>query len=97
MDLCQIYGEGVFDPLLRRISMSKVKVTREKSVLHFYHPPAVYGMYRQSEKKLVKQQYLPYMSPQYGESLAAEIVSLVGAPRVISTGFASWQRYSTAV
>ena len=24
-------------------------------------------MYRQSEKKLVKQQYLPYMSPQNGE------------------------------
>jgi len=24
-------------------------------------------MYRQSEKKLVKQQYLPYMSSQYGE------------------------------
>ena len=26
-----------------------------------------YGTYRQSEKKLVKQQYLLYMSPQYGE------------------------------
>jgi len=25
------------------------------------------GMYRQSEKKLVKQQYFLYMSPQYGE------------------------------
>jgi len=25
------------------------------------------GMYRQSEKKLVKQQYLPHMSLQYGE------------------------------
>ena len=40
-------------------------------------------MYRQSEKKLVKQQYLLYMSPQYGELglLAAEIVSLVwGTP-----------------
>jgi len=37
-------------------------------------------MYRQSEKKLVKQQYLLYMSPQYG-LLAAEIVSLVwGTP-----------------
>ena len=35
-------------------------------------------------KKLVKQQYLLYMSPQYGElgPLAAEIVSLVwGTPR----------------
>jgi len=28
-----------------------------------------WGMYRQSEKKLVKQQYLPHMSPQYGELL----------------------------
>ena len=40
-------------------------------------------MYRQSEKKLVKQQYLLYMSSQYGElgPLAAEIVSLVwGTP-----------------
>jgi len=40
-------------------------------------------MYRQSEKKLVKRQYLLYMSPQYGElgPLAAEIVSLVwGTP-----------------
>jgi len=26
-----------------------------------------YGMYQQSEKKLVKQQYLLHMSPQYGE------------------------------
>ena len=40
-------------------------------------------MYRRSEKKLVKQQYLLYMSPQYGElgPLAAEIFSLVwGTP-----------------
>jgi len=40
-------------------------------------------MYRQLEKKLVKQQYLPYMSSQYGElgPLVAEIVSLVwGTP-----------------
>jgi len=29
-------------------------------------------MYRQSEKKLVKQQYLPHMFPQYGP-LTAEI------------------------
>jgi len=28
--------------------------------------------------------------------LAAEIVSLVLAPQLISTGFASWQRYCTA-
>jgi len=36
-----------------------------------------------NRKKLVKQQYLPYMSPQYGElgPLAAEIISLVwGTP-----------------
>jgi len=33
------------------------------------------GMYQQSEKKLVKQQYLLYMSQQYGElgPLTAEI------------------------
>jgi len=29
--------------------------------------------------------------------LAAEIISLVWAPHVISTGFASWQRYCMAV
>jgi len=29
--------------------------------------------------------------------LAAEIVSLFGAPLQISTGFASWQRYYTAL
>jgi len=57
-----------------------------------------YGTYRQS-KKLVKQQYLPhtcrYNMVNFGP-LAAEIVSLVGAPEQISTGFASWQRYCTA-
>jgi len=42
-------------------------------------------MYRQSVKKLVQQQYLLYMSSQYGElrfgPLAAEIASLVwGTP-----------------
>jgi len=37
-------------------------------------------MYRQSEKKLVKQQYLLHMFPQY-DPLAAEIVSGVwGTP-----------------
>jgi len=37
-------------------------------------------MYRQSEKKLVKQQYLLQMSPHYGE-LAAEIDPVVwGTP-----------------
>ena len=57
-------------------------------------------------KKLVKQQYLPHISPQYGELrlLAAEIVSSLwalwlpsfrhfGASQLISTGFASWQHY----
>jgi len=50
-------------------------------------------------KKLVKQQYLLHMSPQYVElrpTIAAEIVSLVWAPLQISTGFASWQSYCTA-
>ena len=40
-------------------------------------------MYRQSEKKLVKQQYLLHMSPQYVElrpTIVTEIVSLVWAP-----------------
>jgi len=37
-------------------------------------------MYQQLEKKVVKQQYLLYTSPQYGE-LAAEIILLVwGTP-----------------
>ena len=49
-------------------------------------------------KKLVKQQYL-YMLPQYGELRPTSgwdrFVSLA-APHVISTGFASWQRYCTA-
>jgi len=37
-------------------------------------------------KKVVKQQYVLQMSPQYGP-LAAEIVSLVWAPHQMSTGF----------
>ena len=46
-------------------------------------------MYRQSEKKLVKQQYLLHMSPQYGElgPLAAEIVSLVWGTPANFNGF----------
>ena len=46
-------------------------------------------MYRQSEKKLVKQQYLLYMSPQYGElgPLAAEILSLVWGTPANFNGF----------
>jgi len=53
-------------------------------------------------KKLVKQQYqyLPNMSPQYGELRPTSgwdrFVSL-GHPLQISTGFASWQRYFTTV
>jgi len=59
-------------------------------------------MYRQLEKKLVKQQYLLQMSLQYYNMvnfgpLAAEIVSLVWGNQQISTGFASWQRYCTAL
>jgi len=44
-----------------------------------------YGTYRQSEK-LVKHQYLLYMSPQYG-ALAAEIVSLVWGTAANFNGF----------
>ena len=51
-------------------------------------------------KKLVKQQYLLHMSPQYGELRPTSgwdpFVSL-GHLQVISTGFASWQRYCTAL
>ena len=37
----------------------------------------------------------PYNMVNFGP-LAAEIVSLGGAPQQIATGFASWQRYCTA-
>jgi len=51
-------------------------------------------------KKLVKQQYLLHMSAQYGELRPTSgwdrFVSL-GKPQVISTGFASWQRYCTTL
>jgi len=49
--------------------------------------------------KLVKQQYIRHMFPQYGElrPTSAEIVSLVWATPANSTGFASWQRYCTAL
>jgi len=43
-------------------------------------------MYRQSEKKLVKQQYLLQMSPQYGE-LAAEIDPIVWGTPANFNGF----------
>jgi len=56
-----------------------------------------YCTYRQSEKN-IKQQYLLYMSPQYGELRPTSgwdrFVSL-GHHQLISTGFASWQRYCT--
>ena len=38
----------------------------------------------------------PHNMENFGP-LAAEIISLVWAPHVISTGFASWQRYCMAV
>ena len=46
-------------------------------------------------KKLVKQQYLPHMSLQYGELRPTSGWDRA-APQQISTGFASWQRYCTA-
>jgi len=53
-----------------------------------------------NRKKIVKQQYLPHMSSQYGELRPTsgwdQFVSF-GAPQLISTGFASWQRYCTAL
>jgi len=50
-------------------------------------------------KKLVKQQYLLQMSPQYGElrPTSDEIGPVVWAPQLISTALASWLRYCTAV
>ena len=52
-------------------------------------------MSRQSEKKLVKQQYLLHMFSQYGERLRS--LGEFGVPQQISTGFASWLRYYTDV
>jgi len=50
-------------------------------------------------KKLAKQQYLLHMFPQYGELRPTSgwdcFISL--GPQLISTGFASWQRYCTTV
>jgi len=51
-------------------------------------------------KKLVKQQYVLQMSPHNMVNfglLAAEIDPVVWTPQLISTAFASWQRYCTAV
>jgi len=46
-------------------------------------------------KKLVKQQYLPHMFPQYGGHRPTN--GEFGVPQQISTDFASWQRYCTAL
>ena len=57
-----------------------------------------YGMYRQSEKKLLSSNIsptCPYNMVNFGP-LAAEIVSLVWGTPAISSGFASWQRYCAA-
>jgi len=55
-------------------------------------------MYRQSEKKLVRQQYLLHTSPQYGTAyLGLRSVPEFGAPQQISTGFACWFRYCSDV
>ena len=49
-------------------------------------------------QKLVRQQYLPHMSSQYGELRPQRMRSvwLFGTPKQISTGFSSWLRYCTA-
>jgi len=52
-----------------------------------------------NRKKIVKQQYLLRMSSNmvnFGP-LATEIVSLVWGTELISTSFASWQRYCAAL
>ena len=49
-------------------------------------------------KKLVKPQYLLHMSSQYGElrpHYRLRSIRQFGSPHLISTGFASWQRYCT--
>jgi len=50
-------------------------------------------------KKLVKEQYILQMSPQYGELAHLRLRSVweFGAPQQISMGFASWQCYCTAL
>jgi len=51
-------------------------------------------------KKLVKQQYLLHMSSEYGKLRPTNILRSVGefgAPQQISTDFASWQCYCTAL
>jgi len=53
-----------------------------------------------NRKKIVRQQYLRQMSSQYGELRPTNgwdrFISL-GAPQQISTDFASWQHYCTAL
>jgi len=53
------------------------------------------GIYRQLEKKLVKQQYHLHIFSQYANfgPLAAEIGLPVWTPQQILTDFASWLRY----
>jgi len=56
-------------------------------------------MYRQAEKHLLSSNISStcrHNMVNFG-LLAAEIVSLVWAPQLISTAFVSWQRYCTAV
>jgi len=50
-------------------------------------------MYRQSEKNLLSSN----ISSTCPHNMVAEIVSLVCGTLQISTGFASWQRYCTAL
>jgi len=53
-----------------------------------------------NRKKIVKQQYLLHTSSEYGELRPTNILRSVGefgAPQQISTDFASWQRYCTAL
>jgi len=58
-----------------------------------------YGMYRQSEKNLLSTNIsstCAHNMVSFGP-LAAEIVSLVWGTQAISTGFAYWQHYCTAL
>jgi len=51
-------------------------------------------------KKLIKQQCLPHISSQYSElwpTSGWDLLASLGHPVQISTGFASWQRYCTAL
>ena len=58
-----------------------------------------WGMYRQLEKKLVKQQYLLHVPTIWWTSAYYWLRSFreFGAPQLLSTASASWQRYCTAV